>query len=64
MSTNRINTYREKHRRCKTCIHAKQEGCYKWVCMAKNECFDGKLNKTTIKGIWCEIYSPRPFENN
>lgn len=64
MNTNAVNTYRKKHRRCKTCVHAKQDGYCKWVCKAKNECFNGDLNETRIKGIWCEIYSPRPFKNN
>lgn len=60
MNTNRVNTYREKHRRCKTCIHA-TSGSYSWFCKAKNTGYIGELNKTKFKGFLCEIYSPKPF---
>jgi hypothetical protein len=61
MNINRVNTYREKHSRCKTCIHA-STGSYLWFCKAKNTLHKGDLRKTKIKGVLCEIYLPKNFD--
>ena len=53
--------YRAKHRRCRTCIYAK-EGAGWAECTAKNASLPSSLKYEKIAGRFCKMYKPRKFE--
>lgn len=55
-----VNKYRNRHRRCKTCIHASDYRII-WCCNAKRSRHIGDLCDTRIAGAFCKLYSPAPF---
>lgn len=62
MSTNedRVNMYRESHRRCRTCVHAKVRS-FEWECLAKKETHSGgRIGR--FKGCLCALYTPANYE--
>lgn len=57
MNTEAVNTYRKKHRRCKTCVYA--QGTYNWICKAKNQRYNIDLDKSKTTGMFCKLYTPK-----
>lgn len=64
MSINKkIDTYRKRHRRCRTCKYAKTVNSgLNWFCATKNATHVGHLTNTGIKGCFCKLYSPLMHE--
>jgi hypothetical protein len=56
-----INEYREKHKRCKTCVYASQNN-YDWYCLAKGTCYVGNVGDYALKGCFCELYKAKEFK--
>ena len=50
-----VDQYRTKHKRCKTCLYACQEGVG-WLCRATGSSYEGKVGWTIIKGCFCKLY--------
>ena len=57
----RINRYRKKHRRCRTCLHAKNvSGQWAWICEAKQKWHNIEyVQEAGIKGCFCRLYESR-----
>lgn len=55
-----INKYRQKHRRCKTCVYENNERYY-WYCKAKQKMHCGDVKETIFAGCFCKLYTPKLF---
>lgn len=53
-----VNKYREKHKRCKTCEYAIQDGAT-WRCRAKGKGYYGHLWESGLRGCFCKLYKAR-----
>ena len=54
-----VNEYRKKHKRCKTCVHAKQCNAG-WYCWAKGSWHAGQPDG--IQGCFCKLYKAREYK--
>lgn len=56
-----VNEFREKHRRCRTCMFAK-DPMSGFCCIAKGKKHYGKdLDRTKVAGMFCSIYRRKDF---
>lgn len=57
-----VKEYREKHRRCRTCIHSKNLtdmlGVGNWACNVRKTTHLGTVEETILAGIFCPTYEP------
>lgn len=66
MSEAKVNKYRRKHKRCRTCKYGytyNNNLTTHWECKAKNfkiACCD--IKQLTTKGMFCKLYEPREFK--
>ena len=58
-----IREYRKKHRRCRTCKHAKDRGLF-WICTAKNKYHDRSLSRMGLNGMFCPVYKAEEGDCN
>lgn len=50
-----VEEYRRKHKRCKTCVYARQE-ISSWICGAKGTLVEGKIGWYPLRGCFCKLY--------
>lgn len=60
--------YRNKHRRCRTCMFAQQNRYgsfygHSWFCKAKGQIHEGTVASLKLKGCLCDLYRPKPVED-
>lgn len=60
-----VNEYRKKHKRCRTCKHARIGGFATQhdYCVAKGFRFDDPASTTVLRGCFCKLYEPKEYKD-